>query len=153
MSQPDPDATPAAVTTPAAPGERRAFVLAAIAAAFVLFLLAEGILYWRWATVNEPTCVLIVEASAALRGAEVTVDSPGLTTPHKVTIGAGGRYAIPFYVQHGTYSVEVKLGDTEVYRSEVALTPVARGRKLDLTQVRPPATAPASPASAGTATY
>jgi hypothetical protein len=128
--------------------ERRTFVRAAIAAALLLFLVAEAVLYYRWATVREPTCVLIVDASPALRGAEVTVDNPGLSAPHKVTIGDGGRYAIPFYVRHGTYTVEVKLNEAEVYRAEVVLTPAVPGKKLDLTQFRPPATSPAASTAA-----
>ena len=53
-----------------------------IALAALLFIATAGLLYLRWATMREPMCVFIVEASEALRGAEVSVDGVKLVRPH-----------------------------------------------------------------------
>src|SRR5688572_11402156 len=76
--------------------DRRVFVGTAIALATLLFAGTAGLLYLRWATMREPTCVLIVDAPVTLRGAEVSVR--GIGEPYTVTIGAGERFTIPFYL-------------------------------------------------------
>ena len=126
-------------------------VMVTIALAALLFLVASGVLYVRWATMREPTCLLVVEAPAALRGAEVRVDDPRMIQPHLVTIGVGERFAIPFYLDYGRYSVRVTLKDATVLDTQVELTHDAPAKKIDLSQFPlPPApsattTAPTTP--------
>lgn len=121
-----------------------------ITLAALLFVGTAGLLYLRWATMSEPRCVLIVDASVALRGAAVTVDGVGLPQPHVGTIGVGERFSLPFYLNYGTYSVAVAMPDQEPFVSaEVTLTREEPGRRLDLTKVAPPP--PPSPSSPGTA--
>ena len=125
----------------------RALILTAVG----LFVLTQGLLYYRWATMREPTGVLIVEAADPLRGAEIEVDGEWLTEPYKLVVGSGGRFSLPFYLDPGRYQVRVtQHGQTLAARS-VEITPQAPGIRLDLSELEPaPATAPATaPAPAG----
>ena len=135
VAAPPPPAPAAASRQP----ERRLAVGAGIALAGLLFIATAGVLYVRWATMREPTCVLIVEAPHALNGAEVSVDGVNIPHgPHKLTIGAGGRLAAPFYLEPGTYEIRVRLNDEPVYSGELTLTSEKPHWKLDLATVRLP---------------
>jgi hypothetical protein len=125
-------------------GERRAVVGIGIALASLLFIAASGMLYLRWATVREPMCFFIVEASTALRGAEVTVDGVKLLKPHAITIGRGERFAIPFYLDYGTYTVRVTMNGETVVDTEVVLDQKMPYQRLDLTQLQLPASSSAT---------
>jgi hypothetical protein len=117
-------------------GDRGPFVISMIGLAALLFVCTEGLLYYRWATMIEPTHVLIVETSELLKGAEITVS--GVTIqPYKVTVGAGGRYAIPFYVEPGHYSIKVTQNDQSLFEAEVDLGPRETGKRFDLTKLAP----------------
>lgn len=146
--------TPARQEPPPAaqPGERRTLVGAGMTLAALLFIGAGGLLYLRWATMREPMCLLIIHASAALRGAEVTVDGVGLPKPHVATIGIGERFSIPFYLDYGTYSVQVAMDPEQepFVNTEVTLTRENPGRRLDLSTVTPPPPSPRSPSTAPT---
>ena len=131
------------------PRERRLAVGIGIALAALVFVAAAGLLYLRWATMREPTCIFIVEASPSLRGAEVTVDGVKLVRAHKSTIGAGERFSIPFYLDYGTYSVRVTMNDAVVFESDVVFDEDRSYRRLDLTQYTPP---PARAGQSGAAT-
>jgi hypothetical protein len=109
-----------------------------IAMATLLFLAASGLLYLRWATMREPTCIFIVEAPSSLRGAEVTVDNAKLVEPHTVVIGRGERFAIPFYLDYGLYSVRVTLNGATMLETQVELTPTEPAKKIDLSQFPAP---------------
>jgi hypothetical protein len=134
--------------SPLPPRDRGAFVITMIAIATLLFVATEGLLYYRWATMVEPTCVLIVETNESLRGAEIQVDGLPLAAPHKVIIGAGDRFSVPFYLEPGTYTVKIKVNDTDVFSSQVTLTPIDRGRRLDLKTFHPPRSATTAPSAA-----
>ena len=114
--------------------DRRAFVILMIVLASLIFVATEGLLYYRWATMVEPTCVLIVDANEALRGAEVVVDGMKLPTAHRITLGEGERFAIPFYLEPGRYAVTISRGGAVLYHAIVDLTPTDRGKRLDLTK-------------------
>src|SRR4051794_18900349 len=73
MSFPSADPPPDPPTAPpAAPpgtrasgrskGERHTFILTMIAMAALLFLMTEGLLYFRWVTMTEPSCILVIVA-------------------------------------------------------------------------------------------
>jgi hypothetical protein len=119
------------------PPTRSMAVGAAIAAAGLIFLVSAGAILYGWATSPEPTCVLIVEAPATFRGAEVSVKG-GLDADYKVVIGGGDRFALPFYLQYGNYTVRVTLKEHELLRTEVELTREQPGRRLDLSKLPPP---------------
>jgi hypothetical protein len=121
-----------------APSERKMAVAVGIALAAVLFLATAGLLYLRWVTMREPTCIFIVDSPPAMRGAEVTVDGVKLLHPHTVTIGAGERFALPFYLDYGVYSVRVTLNGATVVDTQVDLTPKDPYQKINLAQFPPP---------------
>jgi hypothetical protein len=129
--------------------ERRLFVPTVIAISSLLFLFAATVLYYRWVTMSEPRCVIVVEAGPALKGAEVTVDGAMLIKPLKTTVGKDGRYAIPFYLDAGEYEVVVKLDDQTLHQSRVTVSESARGWRIDLSKMKP-ATAPTVPTELGT---
>jgi hypothetical protein len=132
----------------AAPGERRALVRFGIALAAALFVAAAGVLYLRWATMREPMCVFIVEATDALRGAEVAVDGINIAEPHTATIGRGERFAIPFYLDYGTYTVRVTMNAVAIVETEVTLDHNRPYQKIDLKDVQaPPPPAPTTSSS------
>ncbi len=143
-----------------APQEGRTVVRIGIALAALLFIGTSGLLYLRWATMREPTCIFIVEAPVALRGAEVTVDALfGRPQSWTVTIGRGERFAMPFYLEYGTYNVRVTLKDATVFESEIKLDQERPYQRLDLTRAGVPSgatvsgsstTSPAARAGAGT---
>lgn len=147
---------PAAASAPAsAPRrDRRSFVISMIGLAVLLFIATETLLYYRWATMTEPTCLLIVDFSEGLRGAQVEVDGVMLAHPHKVVVGDHDRFSVPFYLEPGRYAVKITMNEDTLFQSEVELTKEQRGLRLDLrklvapsasTTTPPPATAPAPP--------
>jgi hypothetical protein len=128
------------------PRDQGPFVISMIALAALLFIATEGLLYYRWATMIEPTHILIVETSEPLKGAEVTVS--GVTIqPYKVTVGAGGRYVLPFYLEPGRYVLSVTQNDQTLFHTEVDLDPRETGKKFDLTKLPPAASQPSATAT------
>ena len=110
-------------TTPS-PSGRQARVIFMIGCAIALFIFAAAVLYVRWASMTEPTCVIVVDATPALRDAKVKVDGVTLINGAlTATIGSDNRYSIPFYLDAGEYTVEVTLSDRLLYRKKVALAP------------------------------
>ena len=134
-------------TAPFPPRKMRVYLM--ISAAIAIFLLAAAMLYYRWATMNEPSCVLIVETSPALRGAEIEVDGLPLTAgPLTATVGQDERFDLPFYLDPGEYTVTVTLYDEVQYRGRAVLTREQPGWRIPLDHLRPttgPSTLPAPP--------
>jgi hypothetical protein len=106
-----------------------------IAIAALLFISTEVLLYLRWATMIEPTCVIVVQAGTQLKGATVEVDGVLLPQPHKVVIGNGDRYAIPIYVEPGEYTLKVMQNDQQLVEVPVTFTHGAQGKQFDLTRL------------------
>jgi len=120
-----------------------------IGAASLLFLLAAAMLYYRSITMNEPRCVIIVEASQAWKDAEISVDGGVLMKPLKATIGKQGRFAIPFYLDAGEYKVSVTMNGETQHEATVIVNDSARGWRIDLTKMTP-TTMPTPTTSSGT---
>ncbi|HYO07461.1 MAG TPA: carboxypeptidase-like regulatory domain-containing protein [Tepidisphaeraceae bacterium] len=108
-----------------------------IAAATLLFLGTEAVLYFRSATMREPRCVLVVETAPPLKGAQIKVDGFPLPRALTSTVGENGRFALPFYLDAGTYTVTVTLDGEPQFQGDVELTHASPGRKLDLTRIHP----------------
>jgi hypothetical protein len=122
------------------------FILLAV----LLFVATEGLLYYRWATTNEPTCVLVIDAGVPLRGAEIRVSGPRLPEPYTAIIGDKDRFSLPFYLEPDRYTVTITRDGKKLLEGQVELTWDERGKRWDLTQfVPPPTTNPSTnPASA-----
>jgi hypothetical protein len=123
--------------TPADRGDRRPIITFMIAAASLLFLVAAAVLYYRWISMSEPRCVVVVEASPAWKDAEITVDGGLLMKPLKATIGKEGRYAIPFYLDAGEYKVTVRVGGEAKHHGTVIVSEQMRGWRLELSKLNP----------------
>jgi hypothetical protein len=137
---------------PRAKAERRSFVVTMIAMAVLLFVATEALLYFRWATMTEPTCLLIIDTAEPARGAEIEVDGVMLSQPHKVVLGDHDRFSIPFYLEPGQYTVKLLMNNEPFFHTDVQLTREQRGLRLDLRKLVPPAapttlptTTPSSP--------
>lgn len=136
MSQPPSD--PTSSPSPPPRNGRQGRIYFYITAAAVLFLITEALLYYRWSTMTEPSCVLVIDASPTLKDVQITVTG-ALTPPLKATIGESDRYAIPFYLDPGTYEVKLSLQDDQFFESRVTLSRREPGKRLDLRSMRPPA--------------
>ena len=123
---------------------RGPFVITLILIAGALFIATEFLLYYRWATMIEPTCVLIIETSPPLKGATVEVDGVLLSQPHKIIVGQGDRYTIPVYLEPGQYTLKITQNDQLIFDQPVELSNAARGKKYDLTKLPPASTRPVS---------
>lgn len=141
-----PGSSPSSSPSSPAPRDRGGFVMTMIGIAALLFLATATLLYLRWSTTIEPSCVVIVNASPALRGGEITVDSNLLPQAHKVKIGDNDRYSIAFYVEPGIYSVKVVLNDETQFETTLPQLRKGEGRIVDLTHIRT-TTAPSLPAT------
>ena len=118
-----------------------------ILAAVALFVLTQALLYYHWATMREPSGVLIVDTDHPLRGAEIEVSGQFLTQPYKLVVGSGERFSLPFYLEPGRYQVRVTQHGQTLAARTVEITPEAPGIRLDLSGLEPaPATAPADAA-------
>ena len=127
---------------------RGPFVMTMILIAGALFIATEFLLYYRWATMIEPTCVLIVDTSPPLKGATLEVDGVLLAQPHKIVVGEADRYTIPVYLEPGQYTLKIRQNDQLIFDQPVELSSAARGKKFDLTKLPPASTRPvATPAT------
>lgn len=110
----------------------------------LVFVGAQFLLYYRWITLREPTCVLIVETSQELRGAKIEVSGPWTSKPYESLVGSGERFSLPFYLEPGRYDVRLHQHGQTLFEGQVIMTPEARAQKIDLSELEPaPATAPA----------
>ena len=125
--------------------DRKPFVISMIALAVLLFASTEVLLYYRWATMIEPTCLLIIDLGEPMRGGQIIVDGITLAGrgPHKIVVGDHDRFSIPFYLEPGRYTVKVMMNQDVLFQTEVELTKEQRGLRLDLRKLVPPA-APAT---------
>jgi hypothetical protein len=121
---------------PSAP-DRGRFIACMIGLASVLFLSTAAVLYYRWAAMREPSCVIVIDAAPPLKSAEISVDSIMFVAPLKRTIGESNRYSIPFFVEPGEYQIKVTLAGEVQYEGKVTLSMTERGKILNLTQLRP----------------
>jgi hypothetical protein len=122
--------------------ERKVFVRLAMAAAGLVFVLTAGILYYRWASTIEPTTMVVVIGDESMRGVEVTVEGLGIAQPYHAVFGERERFALPFFLDPGSYRVRVSRGDRVLFQSNVVVQKHL-GRQIDLTKLNlPPSTAP-----------
>jgi hypothetical protein len=109
---------------PMSNGIARASVFAALTAAFTVFLLAAGLLYYRYLTVQQPTCIVWVTGNSSFEGATVTVSSLSMEAPLRDTLRPTSRFCTRFFMNPGNYHVKIvdKAGQT-LYEENVSLYP------------------------------
>jgi hypothetical protein len=122
----------------------RAFVRLWIAVAVLIFLGAIALIAYRWLVTEEPSSVLILDGSPALRGAEAQVQRPDQLEPFKSVFGDPVGFSLPFYLDPGTYQVRVMMNGEQIFQTEVTL-PIRYLQRLDLTKLEPPAASSRAP--------
>ena len=88
-------------------GVRLLSVFFALIAAFTVFLLAAGILYYQYLTVREPTCSVWVMGNSTLEGATISVSSLTLEAPLVDTLRPASRFSARFFMNPGNYRVTI----------------------------------------------
>ncbi len=123
---------------------RRAVVLVMIFTTAVIFVGLFAILYYRWASEQEPSSVMIIAATPAFDGAEISIDGIALPQPYRVTLGEAPGRVIPFYLDRGSYTLLISRDGHTIYSANFALAS-DEGRQLNLKALEhllPPAVPP-----------
>jgi hypothetical protein len=114
----------------------RTFVLGSILLSILLFFCAASFIAYRWLITTEPSALLIVDANQLLQGATVSVKSTEEEDTKSQTVGVGNRFSVPFYLDPGTYTLSIRLRETNIYTGEFTLRHNEVGR-FDLTKWEP----------------
>jgi hypothetical protein len=117
-----------------------------IVASIVIFLATTSVLYFRWATMTEPSCVIVIACGPAWRDAQIKVDGLTLTGGALKSTVVEGHYVVPFYLDPGEYVVTISLADELQRRYNIALKRYQQA-DIDLTKERPSATGTTLPAA------
>ena len=125
-------------------GPRRVLVLAMIVATAVVFVALFTILYYRWAGAEEPSSVIVVAITPAFEGFDVVVDGGSLSQPYRITVPDHSHRSLPFYVDHGLYTVKVEREGKVLYRTDI---PLQRGQMVDIPLSKIEHLLPAPPAT------
>jgi hypothetical protein len=112
------------------------FVVSMIVLTVVLFLLAVGMLAYRWMITTEPTALLVIDGSEALSGAEASVTGVDDKVERKSVFGEGDRFSLPFYLDAGAYTVKITRNGEILDQREVTLQS-HQGIKIDLIHWEP----------------
>ena len=83
------------------------FVGAMIVLTIIIFLIAVALLALQWLRTTEPAAELLIYGNQALTGAKASVRSVDESTPYTSVFGSGGRFTLPFYLDPGSYIVQV----------------------------------------------
>ena len=107
----------------ATPGDspRRRLVLFLIAATAALFLGLFAILYLRWSGAQEPSSAILVSTTPAFEGADLIVEGVALPEPYRVTVGQRKGRDVPFYLDRGSYTFRIALGERTIYSADFSL--------------------------------
>jgi hypothetical protein len=117
-------------------GRRGIAVFIGVAAAFTVFGLTAGLLYYRFLTIVQPDCSLVVTADSSYAGDVVIVSSP-VMEPLQGTLSAADRFSIHFFLNAGAYDVQVVDKDgVTIYEAHPDLYP-SFPRAIDLTRLKP----------------
>jgi hypothetical protein len=123
------------------------FVLVAIASTVLLFAMMFCLLLYRARTQRAPTKGLIVQADERWRGVTLEISGPALSTPLMATLDASNKYFVSFFLDPGSYTLEILDGDHPLLRQSMVLSPESETMGLDLkhAKIPPPATRPELP--------
>jgi hypothetical protein len=144
MSEPVSSTSSAALPGPVG----RAFVRVWIALAVIFFLGALLMIAYRWMVTEEPSSVLIIDASPALKGAEAQVKRADQLEPYKSTFGDELGFSLPFYLDPGTYEVRIMMNGEKIAQADVVV-PSHYMQRLDLTKLEPPSSPTTAASVAG----
>jgi hypothetical protein len=136
----------AANPSPAPVPPRRTFVLLMIVVTALLFAGMLSLLFYRWASLREPSSVIVVEGTPRFKGVEVTVEGVALDAPYTATFSPDREYQLPFYLEPGVYTIRLTLDGKTLLETDFQMGR-REGKRLVLSRhehlVPDPATAPA----------
>ena len=69
-------------------------------------LMMVSLIYWRWATVREPSTAVVIAGDSSLEGAQVTVVGEGRQLP-PITLGPDNNFVTPVLLDEGQYTAQV----------------------------------------------
>jgi hypothetical protein len=127
---------------------RRVLVLFFILATAAIFVTLFAVLYYRWSGAEEPSSVIVVATTPAFEGAEITVTGATLPKPYVVKVPDRNSRSLPFYVDHGMYTITVSRDGKTIHT--LTDVPIQRGRMLDIRLEKLEHLLPPSPATAST---
>lgn len=95
--------TPAVASAPARSRGRLAKLISAVLAFYVLVMV--GLIYWRWATIREPSTAVVIAGDGSLQGARILVTGRG----HQwaVELDKLNGWQSPILLDPGSYHVQV----------------------------------------------
>ena len=128
------------------PPSRGRLVRFVVVFSIALTLCAAALIYWRWATVPEPTSYISVQGNESLQGTEVRLTSPDPNYLESVTLSKDNNYTATIFLKPGSYTVTATLNGEQLARAPFVIS----GRKaamVNLVNRRPGAanTAAANP--------
>ena len=99
----------------------RSFVLSMIGLTFLMFFCAAGFIAYRWLITTEPSALLIVQAPNLLSGAKISVRSVEDSTSRTAIVGERNYFSVPFYLDPGSYTIQITLDDKDIYKADFTL--------------------------------
>ena len=109
---------PASANAPAANGEvppwaafspaRGRFVRAAVIFSVALTVLTAASIFWRWATVYEPSCYITVYGNESFNGTQIVIRSPDHPDA-MATLTPDNNYATAIFLHPGSYTITATL--------------------------------------------
>lgn len=116
---------------------QRARIRAGLMLAFTVFVLSSGLLYYRFLTVQQPTCSVWISGDESFDATVISVSVPGTDSPLQTTLQRGNRFAARFFANPCTAHVTIVEKDGNVlFDGEIDLYagfPV----RIDLKALRP----------------
>ncbi|HEV2296202.1 MAG TPA: hypothetical protein VGR35_20325 [Tepidisphaeraceae bacterium] len=100
---------------------RRTLVLLFIFATAIIFIVLLAVLFFRWAGAQEPSSVVVVQATPAFDGAEIIVEGVALRAPYRVTVDSWPESSIPFYVDRGSYTLRIVRDEQTLYSGDFVI--------------------------------
>jgi hypothetical protein len=137
------DAAPMAPSAPA--GGRLARMIVVLC--FAITILATALIYWRWATVTEPSSYIIVQGDEEHNGTVVVIsphDRPETST--MATLSPENHYAATIFLHPGAYTLTATLNGEKLLNGDM-LVAHRRWKLIQLQSRKTPAT-PGSPVGA-----
>lgn len=108
---------------------------------FGITLLATMSIYWRWATVTEPTSFIFIEGDDSHDGTLVVINRGERTDPLAMTtLSKANNYAVTIFLHPGTYTITATLNGEDLVNGKLLVgdrrwTPIKlKSRKPKLAQ-------------------
>ena len=102
------------------PGRGR-FVRFVVVFSVALTLLAAASIFWRWASVSEPSSYIVVYGNESLNGTEILITSVGRPNLPPVTLSRENDYTAAIFLYPGSYTISIALNGEPLVRQNFVL--------------------------------